>query len=87
MQEALWGELRVVFQKAGVEMRDPFSGRQREAAEGGLGAEEEHDAIFCCKWFTLQNGLEGSKEDAGRWTRIKVDIGPLGLEEGSEQGI
>lgn len=46
-------------------MRDPFSGGQREA---GLGAEEGHDAIFCCKWFTLQNGLEGSKEDAGRWT-------------------
>lgn len=65
MQEALWGELRVVLQKAGLEMRDPFSGGLREA---GLGTEKGHDAIFCCKWFTLQNGLKGSKEDAGRWT-------------------
>lgn len=74
-----------MFQKAGVEMRHPFSRGQRKADEEGLGLEEGYGTICSCERFTLQTGREGGKRVPGDGQGCHLGLWAWG--QGCEQRI
>ena len=63
-----------MFSKAGVEMRHPFSGRQREAAEEGLGVEEGDMVQFAAVNGSPCRRAGGRKEGARGWPGLALGL-------------